>query len=84
MPTLMAGRTPEIEEVGLEEDLPVGDRDDVRRDVRRDVAGLRLDDGERGQRAARVGVLHELVARRALGSASSAFFALLVPPRCRV
>ena len=41
-----------VEEVGLEEDLPVGDRDDVRRDVGRDVAGLRLDDRQRGERAA--------------------------------
>ena len=40
------------EEVGLEEDLPVGDRDHVRRDVRGDVAGLRLDDRQRGERAA--------------------------------
>ena len=40
------------EELRLEEDLPVGDRDDVRRDVRRHVAGLRLDDRQRGQRAA--------------------------------
>ena len=43
-----------IEQVGLQEDLPVGDRDDVRRDVRRDVAGLRLDDRQRGQRAVAV------------------------------
>jgi hypothetical protein len=49
------------EEVRLEEDLPVGDRDDVRRDVRRDVAGLRLDDRERGERAARVPGTFELV-----------------------
>src|SRR5581483_10781351 len=40
------------EEVGLQEDLAVRDRDDVRRDVGRDVAGLRLDDRERGERAA--------------------------------
>src|SRR5215204_2360069 len=40
-----------VEEVSLKEDLPVGDRDDVRRDVSRDVAGLRLDDGERRERA---------------------------------
>ena len=42
------------EQVGLEEDLAVGDRDDVRRDVRRHVAGLRLDDRQRGERAARL------------------------------
>ena len=41
-----------VEEVGLEEDLPVGDRDDVGRDVGRHVAGLRLDDRQRRQRAA--------------------------------
>ena len=39
------------EEVRLEEDLPVGDGDDVGGDVGGEVAGLRLDDGERGQRA---------------------------------
>ncbi len=39
------------EEIRLEEDLPVGNRDDVRRDVGRDVARLRFDDRERGQRA---------------------------------
>ena len=43
------------EEVALEEDLPVGDRDDVGRDVGRDVAGLGLDDRQRGERAAAVG-----------------------------
>ena len=43
-----------VEEVGLEEDLPVRDRDDVRRDVGRDVAGLRLDDRQRRERAAAV------------------------------
>ena len=36
----------------LEEDLAVGDRDDVRRDVGGHVAGLRLDDRQRGERAA--------------------------------
>src|SRR5262249_23545656 len=40
-----------VEEVGLEEDLAVGDGDDVRRDVRRDVAREGLDDRERGERA---------------------------------
>ena len=43
-----------VEQVGLEEDLAVGDRDHVRRDVGRHVAGLRLDDRQRGQRAAAV------------------------------
>src|SRR5699024_1687153 len=40
-----------VEEVGLEVDLAVGDGDDVGRDVRRDVTGLRLDDRQTGHRA---------------------------------
>ena len=40
-----------VEEVGLEEDLAVGDRDDVRRDVGGEVARLGLDDRQRGERA---------------------------------
>ncbi len=52
MPTLIAGRTPREEQIGLEEDLPVGDRDHVGRDVGGDVGGLRLDDRQRRQRAA--------------------------------
>ena len=58
-----------VEEVGLQEDLAVGDRDDVGRDVGRDVAGLGLDDRQRGERAAA-----ELVAQlgRALEQAASA------------
>src|SRR5882757_684378 len=40
-----------VEEIGLKEDLAVGDRDDVRRDVGGYVASLRLDDGQRGERA---------------------------------
>ena len=36
-----------VEQVRFEEDLAVGDRDDVRRDVGRQVAGLRLDDRQR-------------------------------------
>ncbi len=49
-----------VEEVGLQEDLAVGDRDHVRRDVGRHVAGLRLDDGQGRERAAAevVGQLH--------------------------
>ena len=43
-----------VEQVGLEEDLAVGDRDDVGRDVGRHVAGLGLDDRQRRQRAAAV------------------------------
>ena len=41
-----------VEQVGLEVDLPVGDRDDVRRDVGGDVVGLGLDDRQPGHRAA--------------------------------
>ena len=41
-----------MEQVRLQEDLSVGNRDDVRRDIRRQIAGLRLDDRQRGQRAA--------------------------------
>ena len=40
------------EQVGLQEDLAVRDRDDVRGDVGGHVAGLRLDDRQRGERAA--------------------------------
>ena len=40
-----------VEEVALQEDLAVRDRDDVGRDVGRDVAGLGLDDGDGGQAA---------------------------------
>jgi len=49
---LIAGLTPERNSSPLQIDLAVGDRDHVRRDVRRDVARLGLDDRERGQRAA--------------------------------
>ena len=45
----MAGRTPWLNRSDLQEQLPVGDRDDVGRDVRRQVAGLRLDDRQRRQ-----------------------------------
>src|SRR6185312_1826671 len=40
-----------VEEVGLEEDLAVGDRDDVRRHERGHVTRLRFDDRNTGQRA---------------------------------
>src|SRR6266511_1807472 len=40
-----------LEQVVDEVDLPVGDRDDVGRDVRGDIAGLRLDDRQRSQGA---------------------------------
>ena len=43
---------PAREELRVEVDLAVGDRDDVRDDVRRDVVRERLDDGQRGERAA--------------------------------
>ena len=47
-----------VEQVGLEEDLAVGDRDHVGRDVGRHVVGLRLDDRQRRQRALAGGVAH--------------------------
>ena len=40
-----------VEQIGLEEDLAVGDRDHVGRHERGHVAGLRLDDRQPGQRA---------------------------------
>src|SRR3954453_560090 len=40
-----------VEQVGLEEDLTVGDGDDVRRDVGRDVVPAGLDEGQAGHRA---------------------------------
>ena len=52
-----------VEEVGLEEDLAVGDRDHVGRDVGGDVVGLRLDDRQRGQRAAAEVVVEACTAR---------------------
>src|SRR6185436_9670042 len=55
-----------VKEVRLEEDLAVGDGDDVGRDVRGDVAGLGLDDRQRRQRAAAL-LVGEL--RRALEEA---------------
>ena len=51
-PTLMAGPDTGVEQVGLQEDLAVGDRDDVRRDVGRDVVGLGLHDRQPGHRPA--------------------------------
>ena len=47
-----------VEQVGLEEDLAVGDRDHVGRDVGRDVVGLGLDDRQRGERAGAVVLVH--------------------------
>ena len=43
-----------IEKVGLEINLAVGDRDDVGGDVGGNVAGLRFDDRQRGERAVAV------------------------------
>src|SRR2546427_2022643 len=43
-----------IEQVGFQEDLPVGDRDDVGGDVCRYVAGLRFDDGQGRERTVAV------------------------------
>ena len=75
------GRTDAGEEqVALEEDLPVGDRDHVGRDVRRHVAGLRLDDRQRRQRAARVRILRELEDALSLW-ACNAFSAASLPLR---
>ena len=50
MPTSTAGRTPDLKRSSCEVDLAVGDRDHVGGDVRRDVAGLGLDDRQRGER----------------------------------
>ena len=41
-----------VEQLGLQEDLAIGDGDDVGRDVGRNVARLRLDDGQSRQAAA--------------------------------
>ena len=43
--------TPALNRSDSQEDLAVGDRDDVGRDVRRDVVGLGLDDRQTGHRA---------------------------------
>jgi hypothetical protein len=51
-----------IEQVGFEEDLAVGDRDHVGRDVRGDVAGLRLDERQGRERSA-ASPLESLAAR---------------------
>ena len=40
-----------VKEIGLEKDLPVGDRDDIGRNVGGDVARLRFDDRQGRQRA---------------------------------
>src|SRR5712692_10566720 len=46
-----------VKQIRLKEDLPVGDRNDVRRDVGRNVVGLCFDDGQGRQRAAAVVVV---------------------------
>ena len=46
-----------IEEIGLEEDLAVGDRDDIGRDIGGDIIGLRLDHRQRGERACAICVI---------------------------
>ncbi len=47
-----------VEKIGIDEDLTVGDRDDVGGDVPRDVALEGFDDRQGGQRAAAVLVVH--------------------------
>ncbi len=51
-PHVHRGPNPRVEEVRLEINLPVGDGDHIGRDVGRDIAELRLDDRQRGERAA--------------------------------
>ena len=58
-----------VEEVGLQVDLTVGDRDDVGGDERGDVVRLGLDDRQRGQRAATL--LRRSSAPRARAAASA-------------
>ena len=52
MPGLTAGHDARVEQLGLQEDLAIGDGDDVGRDVGRHVARLGLDDGQSRQAAA--------------------------------
>ena len=47
-----------VEQVGFKEDLAVGDRDHVRRDVGRHVVGLRFDDRQGGHRTGTSGITH--------------------------
>ena len=47
-----------VEEVGLQVDLTIGDGDHVGRNEGRDVVRLRLDHGQRGQRAPAIGLVH--------------------------
>ena len=45
-----------MEQLRLEEDLSVRDRDHIRRDICRDITGLRFNDGQRGQRTTALGI----------------------------
>src|SRR5487761_1941868 len=63
----LSGPLAGVEQDRLQEDLAVGDGDHVRGDVGGDVAGLRLDDRQRGQGPAPVVVVE---ARRALQEAA--------------
>ena len=45
-----------MEQLGFQEDLTIGDGNDVGRDIRRHVARLRFDDGQCGQRTAALGI----------------------------
>ena len=47
-----------VEEFGLEEDLAIGDRDHVGRNIGRHVTSLGLDDRQRGQRTGAVILIH--------------------------
>src|SRR5262245_41324506 len=47
-----------VEQVGLQEDLAVRDRDDVGRDIGRHVVGLGFDHRQRGERSGAVVVVH--------------------------
>ncbi len=69
-----------VEEVGLQEDLAVGDGDDVGGDVGGDVSGLGLDDREGGEGAAGLGVLDGLqVAALLLGLLLGELLPVLAP-----
>ena len=52
IPTLIAGPHAGVKQIALQKDLAVGDRDDVGRNVGRDVACLSFNDRQRGQRSA--------------------------------
>ena len=52
-----------VEQLSLQEDLAVGDGDNVGRDIGRNITCLGLDDGQRGQRTAAFLVGSSLAAR---------------------